>query len=178
MNDRFRSFEPRHHGKGPNGRRLCVWCGTEVPQGKRTWCSQQCVKSMTIEHWPAAWSQAVIERDKGVCQQCGFDGRLVERVLRRLNWDYERHESQNSNHRQAHQWYQHHIWDLGFTRGIHLMQADHIIPVVDGGPNTLANGRTLCQPCHKAETARLARRRKWDRRAKKRGLLFAMHEEP
>lgn len=42
--------------------------------------------------------------------------------------------------------------------------ADHIVPLVDGGPNTLANAQTLCLPHHRAKTAaeataRAARRR-------------------
>ena len=37
--------------------------------------------------------------------------------------------------------------------------ADHIIPVVEGGPTTPENLRTLCKPCHKRETRYLAQRR-------------------
>ena len=34
-----------------------------------------------------------------------------------------------------------------------LLQADHIVPLADGGPEFLrANIRTLCIPCHKAIT--------------------------
>lgn len=38
-------------------------------------------------------------------------------------------------------------------------QADHIVPLVEGGTHDMENLRTLCVPCHKVETAALARRR-------------------
>jgi 5-methylcytosine-specific restriction protein A len=37
-------------------------------------------------------------------------------------------------------------------------EADHIIPLAEGGTNELSNYRTLCVPCHKAETRALAGR--------------------
>jgi 5-methylcytosine-specific restriction endonuclease McrA len=50
----------------------------------------------------------------------------------------------------------------------HTWEADHIVPVVEGGGNELANLRTLCTPCHRDATRTLAgrravneRRRKW-----------------
>ena len=43
----------------------------------------------------------------------------------------------------------------------HLWDADHIVPVVEGGGECdLANMRTLCLKCHKLATAELRRRRK------------------
>ena len=35
---------------------------------------------------------------------------------------------------------------------------DHIVALVEGGANSLANARTLCIPCHKLETAQLRKR--------------------
>ncbi|HJX65922.1 MAG TPA: HNH endonuclease, partial [Polyangia bacterium] len=53
--------------------------------------------------------------------------------------------------------------------GPHLWEADHIVPVVEGGgasreADPLANLRTLCRHCHKAETRALAARRAATRR--------------
>jgi len=49
--------------------------------------------------------------------------------------------------------------DMGFNRG-HLWEMDHIRPVSEGGGLCgLDNLRTLCVPCHRDETADLARRR-------------------
>lgn len=42
----------------------------------------------------------------------------------------------------------------------HFWEADHIVPVIEGGTNELANLRTLCMRCHRAETAKLRRRRR------------------
>ena len=45
-----------------------------------------------------------------------------------------------------------------------LWEADHIIPVIEGGETTLENGRVLCVPCHRSETRKLAQRRALARR--------------
>lgn len=37
--------------------------------------------------------------------------------------------------------------------------ADHIVPLCEGGAHSLQNLRTLCRPCHKEETKALAKRR-------------------
>lgn len=43
------------------------------------------------------------------------------------------------------------------SKGGHLWEMDHIVPVVDGGGACgLENLRTLCLPCHNKESARLA----------------------
>jgi len=64
----------------------------------------------------------------------------------------------------------------------HLWQADHIMPVIEGGGEcTLDNMRTLCTACHKAETAALVSRRAFekrkpliDQRDNERGLLAGL----
>jgi hypothetical protein len=40
--------------------------------------------------------------------------------------------------------------------GAPATDADHIVPRSEGGPNTLANLRALCHPCHLRETGRRA----------------------
>ncbi len=39
-------------------------------------------------------------------------------------------------------------------------EADHILPVVEGGDSNLENIRTLCIPCHREITRELRARRK------------------
>jgi hypothetical protein len=46
--------------------------------------------------------------------------------------------------------------------------ADHIVPLVDGGANTLDNLQTLCQTCHKKKTRRESRTRSAHRIATRR----------
>jgi len=155
---RSQSFKPRFFGKGPNGRRLCVWCGVEVPPGRRRWCSQKCVTEMQNQHWPSEWRRQVIKRDMGVCQHCRFDAWKLDRVMKSIN---------SIASIASRQLIRNHMARLGFKKGRSYVEADHIIPIVEGGSNTLDNGRTLCQLCHKAETKRLARRRALARRAKR-----------
>jgi len=42
---------------------------------------------------------------------------------------------------------------------LRLGEIDHIVPVCEGGSNMPENLRLLCAPCHKSETASLAKRR-------------------
>lgn len=158
----------RSPGKGPNGRPLCRWCHQEVPAGRRSWCSDACVRDYLDRNKPAA---AAFKRDKGVCALCGCDTQRLARVIgwaqRRLDitgghWSIARDpqptglwHSRLNPHREASQV----LIEMGFTRSIELWQADHIVPVVEGGHGTPDNIRTLCVPCHKRETRELARRR-------------------
>jgi hypothetical protein len=68
------------------------------------------------------------------------------------------------------------MWgDWGHQRSLHawlarrglagIWEADHVMPVVEGGGLCSAEGyRILCVPCHRAETAALAARRAQARR--------------
>jgi 5-methylcytosine-specific restriction endonuclease McrA len=50
----------------------------------------------------------------------------------------------------------------GASCGPSSWQADHIIPIADGGAaRDLRNVRTLCIPCHRRETARWRAARRW-----------------
>jgi 5-methylcytosine-specific restriction enzyme A len=69
--------------------------------------------------------------------------------------------------------------------GPHLWEADHIVPVVEGGGasrdvDPLANLRTLCRHCHKAETRALAARRAAARKKQREPLHCreSTHAEP
>ena len=64
--------------------------------------------------------------------------------------------------------------DRGFCRSCHRdlgetaepWEADHRIPICEGGLNVLANIRILCLPCHRRETRVLMGRRAEARRAR------------
>lgn len=57
----------------------------------------------------------------------------------------------------------------------HTWEADHILPVVEGGGECdLSNLRTLCLPCHRAETAKLAARRAAARRVSREAAQLKM----
>jgi len=132
--------------KGENGRNLCRWCNLEVPRGRITFCSDWCVEEWRLRTDPAYLRERVFERDKGICAVCKVDCEAAWRNLKRqrgaasvgilLEWGLKRGSRKS-------------LWD-----------ADHIVPVVEGGGECdLANLRTLCLKCHRAATAELRRRR-------------------
>jgi 5-methylcytosine-specific restriction protein A len=52
-------------------------------------------------------------------------------------------------------------WGIGTRPRKSLWDADHVVPVVEGGGECdLANIRTLCLKCHRAATAELRNRLK------------------
>jgi 5-methylcytosine-specific restriction protein A len=132
--------------KGENGRNLCRWCNLEVPKGRITFCSDWCVEEWRLRTDPGYVREKVFERDKGICAVCRVDCEAAWRHLKRqrgaarlriqIEWGLKRAPRKS-------------LWD-----------ADHIVPVVEGGGECdLANLRTLCLKCHRAATAELRKRR-------------------
>jgi 5-methylcytosine-specific restriction endonuclease McrA len=131
--------------QGPNGRRLCRWCNLEVPKGRQTFCSAWCVEEWRLRSDPGYIREKVLERDRGVCAGCGVDCLDAERQLKRL--------------RGAARLKAFIEWGKGSRKS--LWDADHIVPVVEGGGECdLQNIRTLCLKCHRAATAQLRQRRR------------------
>ena len=128
----------------PDGRRRCCWCGEPVGARRRDWCSDNCVQRYQIASGDQGAARRWLWRvDQGVCQLCLVDTvRPCEVVINvhtgepldRAYW-----------------------WPSG------QWEADHTIPIVEGGDLTPENLRTLCVGCHRGETAKL-RRRMADRR--------------
>ncbi len=136
--------------RGAGGRVLCRWCALEVPKGRRTFCSGDCVHQWRLRTSPAYLRDAVLKRDKGVCARCTVDTLAAYRLLRRARGE-RRAELLG-------------IWGLRSFERKSLWDADHIVPVAEGGGECdLENLRTLCVHCHRVVTAelraRLARRR-------------------
>lgn len=143
--------------KGPDGRHLCRWCRKPVDPPRRYWCSDACVEEYRIRSDPSYARQKVWERDRGVCAVCGVDTGPLQEQLDAL-WSSVRWAppSQAAQERLAALGFP---WDPFMPRP-HVWEADHIVPVVEGGGETgLENLRTLCLRCHRLETAKLARRR-------------------
>jgi 5-methylcytosine-specific restriction endonuclease McrA len=135
----------------------CRWCGEAMPKRRRSWCGDACAEEWLVRRSPAFASAKVFSRDRGVCSSCGFDSLLMRRVLahagRSLRTKTPLCELQA----------------LGFNYSGPMWETDHIVPVVEGGGGCgLDNLRTLCVPCHKLETALLAKRRA---EAKRRGHM-------
>ena len=131
--------------KGANGRNLCRWCNLEVPKRRVTFCSDWCVEEWRLRSDPAYIRERVLKRDRGICAGCGVDCLHAERHLKRLRAAARLKAVLD--------------WGLRPNSRKSLWDADHIIPVVEGGGECdLANIRTLCLKCHRAATAELRKR--------------------
>jgi 5-methylcytosine-specific restriction enzyme A len=129
----------------------CRWCKSEVKPPRRNWCSQKCVEEyQDLNDWN--WIlQKVFKRDAGVCADCGCDTQKLLRVLRHaFGYKIRSFEIQ-----------------MGFNEGKSYWECDHILERVRGGTNETSNLQTLCVPCHKRKTARLAAERALERKAAK-----------
>lgn len=153
----------------------CSGCGRPVPKGRRNWCSEACIEDRKIRNSPAYARQRVLERDRGVCAHCGRDCVALEaKVVAWLRAGAAAGANAVDHYmrrrRRAAIAYRFGVLVTGggfeFASIRSLWQADHIVPVVEGGGGCgLDNLRTLCVPCHKRETRELARRRAASRRA-------------
>ena len=143
--------------RGPNGRGLCRWCSLEVPARRFTFCSEYCVHEWKLRSQPGYLREQILKRDGGVCAHCRLDTVKEHRRLKRARGDIRaalmRHWGLNTRMRKS-------LWD-----------ADHILPVTEGGGECdLDNIRTLCLRCHRLVTAQLRER---IRRAKVAAMLAA-----
>jgi 5-methylcytosine-specific restriction protein A len=127
-----------------NGNALCRWCGTAVGGRRRTFCSDACVHEWRLRSSVSYLRECVFERDRGVCAVCRIDTVALRRRILRLPFGRRVIEMRA----------------LRITKGRKSWwEADHIVPVVEGGDSNLDNVRTLCVMCHKEATAQLRARR-------------------
>jgi 5-methylcytosine-specific restriction endonuclease McrA len=88
----------------------------------------------------------VLKRDRGVCRSCRIDTLVAQGILKR---------SRGATRQRLLNY-----WDLAGYTGRSLWEADHIVPVVEGGGECdLSNLRTLCLRCHRMATLGLRLRR-------------------
>lgn len=148
------------------GKVLCRVCGAVVLSPRRSFCTAECADLYWHEQ-PSFYRPLVEKRDKGVCAECGCDTSQIERVLRHLDTGvyYSSESTDRASYSLARETMQKHLEALGFILFRSLWEADHILEVVRGGTSDLANLQTLCVPCHKAKTKRLAQERAQERRA-------------
>src|SRR4051812_40176310 len=130
-------------------------------------CSEACRTKWAILTSPSAARAHVEQRDKGICALCGLDTTLLMQMLEapkqaffggQRGWRRTDELPRTSFVRRI--GYGEHPLLYRIGRSGSLWDADHILPVVEGGGECdLGNLRTLCVWCHKAETAALAARR-------------------
>ncbi len=131
--------------RGPGGHALCRWCQAEVPKGRRTFCCDACVHEWKLRTDPGYLREHVFERDRGVCAKCGVDTIALRRDMRKLDFAARRQFLKK--------------WKLSENSRKSLWDADHVLPVAEGGGQCdLSNMRTLCLLCHREATARLRER--------------------
>jgi 5-methylcytosine-specific restriction enzyme A len=132
--------------KGANGRSLCRYCGLEVPPRRYTFCSEWCVEEWKIRSDPGYLRERVLARDHAVCAVCGIDCAAEWIRLKRAR-----------GAARARAWAS---WGIRSGQRKSLWDADHIVPVVEGGGECdLSNLRTLCLKCHRQATATLRKNR-------------------
>ena len=132
---------------GPNGLPLCRWCDLEIlAKRRRTFCSDYCVHQHRLRTDPGYLRDQVFARDRGICQVCHADTIAIYAALKRARGRAR-------------------IAGLTFygmktiTSRRSLWDADHILPVAEGGGQCdLDNLRTLCLVCHREATAQLRQR--------------------
>ncbi|MEO6829371.1 MAG: HNH endonuclease signature motif containing protein, partial [Acidobacteriaceae bacterium] len=131
--------------KGIAGRALCRWCSVEVPRGRRTFCSDWCVHEWRLRSDPGYLRQQVFARDRARCALCRID---ATEAFRRLK------SSRGASRKTMLEY-----WGLKSITRKSLWDADHILPVCEGGGECdLKNIRTLCLACHRDVTWQLRRR--------------------
>ncbi|HVY93438.1 MAG TPA: HNH endonuclease signature motif containing protein [Bryobacteraceae bacterium] len=131
--------------RGASGRTLCRWCHAETPPRRRTFCSDACVHEWRLRTDPGYLREQVFKRDAGVCAQCGINTVQARKDMRRLDFAARRKFLKD--------------WELTEKSRKTLWDADHIVPVAEGGGQCdLTNMRTLCLKCHRIATAALRER--------------------
>lgn len=139
--------DPAALSVGPNGLPLCRWCDLEIlARRRRTFCSEYCVHQWRLRTDSGYLRDQVFARDRGICAECGVDAVAAYNALRRA--------------RGAARAAGLHLYGIKtITARRSLWDADHILPVAEGGGQCdLDNLRTLCLLCHRDATARLRER--------------------
>ena len=131
--------------KGQNGRALCRWCSLEVPPKRFTFCSEWCVNEWRLRTNPGYIREQVLLRDRGICAICHVDCLAAFNELKRSRGGKRLRLLES--------------WGLDRLNRKTLWDADHIVPVAEGGGECdLDNIRTLCLKCHRHQTRALRAR--------------------
>ncbi|WP_158793211.1 HNH endonuclease [Granulicella sp. L60] len=129
---------------GPNSLPLCRWCDLEIlARRRRTFCSDYCVHQWRLRTDPGYLRDQVFARDHGICAVCSIDTLAAYAALKRA-----RGPARAAGLR---------LYGMkSITTRRSLWDADHILPVAEGGGQCdLDNLRTLCLLCHREATAQL-----------------------
>ena len=135
--------------KDENGFTKCRWCSSPVKPPKRTMCSKECVHEILIRSNNRYIRDCLYKRDKGICAICSIDTKKIAKEALKLENDERKEYLKEYRITMKRK-----IWIRKHGGG--LWDADHIIPVVNGGGQCgMDNLRTLCIKCHKEETKKI-----------------------
>lgn len=128
------------------GRKLCCHCDAPLTGRQISWCGDECALRYRIrkgdQNAARRWLELVAKQHR--CERCDTAVSISASVLEVA-------------------------WTLGPKARAEFLrskswEADHRIPIVEGGPLEPENLRTLCVPCHRIVTkelrSRLAARRR------------------
>jgi len=130
-----------------------------VVQNDNRFCSYDCQLKYQVRTNGSAVRRQLFELEHGRCVLCKFDAHSFFQRLKALR-TYERRRAIEESPIRSLSWTQKEALIRKPTEGA-LWQADHAIPVAEGGGEcSLENYRTLCTPCHARETSKLNHRLK------------------
>jgi 5-methylcytosine-specific restriction enzyme A len=124
----------------------CRWCSKSVHKPRRTICSKECQHELLLRINNRYIRDCLYKRDNGICKMCNIDTKEIAKESLKLL------DENKTNYLKSHNIsLKRKIWIRKHGGG--LWDADHIIPVKDGGGMCgLDNLRTLCISCHKKIT--------------------------
>jgi len=151
--------------KKPTG--VCGWCSralhASAVASNVLFCSSTCQEKAVVQSDQAAARVQLFAIERGVCKICGLDAHELFRRVAALEPPMRYQELMQANFALPKKFEK----LLTDPREGMFWQADHIVPVAEGGGEAdLANFRTLCTMCHVKETRKLEIRIRGKARAK------------
>jgi len=127
--------------KDENNNPLCRFCSKPVLPPRRTICSKECTHEILLRTNHKYLKNCVYLRDKGICSLCNIDTKIIAKECLSDKNNLSKYNISSKRKIYKYKW------------GGGLWDADHIIPVKNGGGCCgLDNLRTLCINCHKIIT--------------------------
>ena len=185
---RYKKYRAPFLDRNHAGEKICIMCGKPLTGRKQTWCGDpQC--------WQLQWIRSgdqsemrryLFEKEKGICQRCGTDCEMIREVakwlLRHHIVDGRGKEIGTTSDTCLGLGMLSEFQKLGFPikvtyHGLHTWEADHIVPLAEGGTHHEDNLQTLCIACHKQDTKELAGRLAKKRKDEKYGIVGTLFDK-